>query len=200
MNKSNIFIDFETTGVNPDQDQVIQMSALKVENGNRFLFNKYLVPTVPIHPMASKANGLTLEMLKKIGSKSTILAWAEFFDFISYGDKIIGHNIIAFDNKFAAKAASTHHLLSPILDHKIIDTAMICKGKNLGIYQQEWESHVDYCARVHSIRAWGVKYNLAYECFKRKIDTTRFHLHSSEQDVRVNELLYNCLVNEGLII
>lgn len=92
-----VAVDVETTGLNPRSDEIIQIGAIKYENGvecDRFM--SYVKPTVPISPKASKVNNICDDTVADAPDISTALKG--FIDFV--GDNIlIAHNA-PFDMKF----------------------------------------------------------------------------------------------------
>ena len=84
-------IDFETTGLDIEQDVIINVAAVKVKRGGiTKIYDSYIKPGVPIPPESIKFHGITDAML--IDKPSVCEVLPEFLDFI--GDSIIvGHHI-----------------------------------------------------------------------------------------------------------
>lgn len=60
-----VFFDLETTGVDTENDRIVQISGFKINsNGERFEFNTYVNPGVPIPKEASDVHGITDDMVK----------------------------------------------------------------------------------------------------------------------------------------
>ena len=96
-----IFLDVETTGLSPERDAIVQLSAL------RFFGDKaidsictYVNPGIPIPPRATGIHGITNEMVKNAPVISQIEK--SFMDFIA-GAVLIGYNT-KFDLNFLDKA------------------------------------------------------------------------------------------------
>ncbi len=100
MIKDYVAFDLETTGLNVETDQIIEIGALKVVEGKvceRFI--EFLKPESPITPLITSITGITNEMVSCARDTKTIIG--EFVDFC--GDSVlIGHNIM-FDYKFMRK-------------------------------------------------------------------------------------------------
>lgn len=98
-----VVFDLETTGINPDRDVIIEISAIKV-SGNQAVeeFSTLVNPERHIPKGATAVNGITDEM---VADAPNIREAIELFlDFI--GDSIlVGHNIHTFDMNFAYDAA-----------------------------------------------------------------------------------------------
>src|SRR5436190_16485531 len=65
LNRSLVFIDLETTGVNVGADRIVEISLLKIlPNGNRESKTMKLNPTIPISPESSAIHHITDEDVK----------------------------------------------------------------------------------------------------------------------------------------
>lgn len=93
-----VVFDLETTGISCFTDQVVEISAIKVEKGQTVgEFTSLVNPQCPISYGASQVNGITDEMVKDAPTFNKVLA--DFLDFA--GDRVlVGHNIHTFDMKF----------------------------------------------------------------------------------------------------
>ena len=97
MLRSYIAFDIETTGLNPMENEIIEIGALKVRDGivaERFM--EFIHPITPISPMITGLTGITNEMVADARSRSQVVS--DFLDFC--GDEVlIGHNL-PFDYGF----------------------------------------------------------------------------------------------------
>lgn len=93
-----VVFDLETTGISCYNDQVVEISAVKVSKGQVVEeFTSLVNPKCPIPYRASMVNGITDEMVKDAPAFDKVLA--DFLGFI--GDHVlVGHNIHTFDMKF----------------------------------------------------------------------------------------------------
>lgn len=90
--------DLETTGVSPQTDRVIEISAIKVRNGKAVdEFSTLVNPLRSIPYGASRVNGITDKMVENAPVFKEALE--KFLDFIK-DDILVGHNINDFDMKF----------------------------------------------------------------------------------------------------
>lgn len=98
-----IVFDLETTGVNPDMDDIIEISALRVCGHKvRAEYSTLVNPGRHIPAGATAVNGITDEMVKDAPDIKTAIAG--FLEFI--GDSVlVGHNIHTFDTNFIYDAA-----------------------------------------------------------------------------------------------
>ena len=80
MLKSYVAFDVETTGLDPEQNEIIEIGALKVRNGKvveRFM--KFIRPTEEISQTITDLTGITNEMVVNAQSREQVIP--EFLDF-----------------------------------------------------------------------------------------------------------------------
>lgn len=118
-----VVFDLETTGVSCKEDEIIEISAVKVVNGIVVDEFSFLVnPNMLIPYSASSVNGITNDMVKDSPSIDTVLV--EFIDFV--GDFIlVGHNIHSFDLKFINR--DTQKYFGKVLNNDYIDTVLLSR-------------------------------------------------------------------------
>lgn len=93
-----VIYDLETTGISSNYDEVIEISAVKVRNGEILdEFSSLVNPGRPIPHAASAVNNISDAMVANAPSFSEVLP--RFLDFIG-NDVLAGHNIHSFDMKF----------------------------------------------------------------------------------------------------
>ena len=81
MLKSYVAFDVETTGLDPEQNEIIEIGALKVRNGKvveRFM--KFIRPTEEISQTITDLTGITNEMVVNAQSREQVIP--EFLDFM----------------------------------------------------------------------------------------------------------------------
>ena len=105
MIKTYVVFDLETTGLDVENDNIIEIGALKVREGkvtDRFM--EFLKPDMPISPMITGITGITNEMVKNARDTKTVIR-----DFVNFCEDhiLVGHNIM-FDYKFMKKYASQY--------------------------------------------------------------------------------------------
>jgi DNA polymerase III epsilon subunit family exonuclease len=90
-------IDFETTGLDPQRDEVVEFAAVRVEDGEPGLHIASLCrPCAPIPPAATRVHGITDRMVRFADPFSDYLT--ALLDFIGR-DTLVGHNL-SFDFGF----------------------------------------------------------------------------------------------------
>nr|MCR4557036.1 3'-5' exonuclease [Saccharofermentans sp.] len=98
-----VIFDLETTGLDTDEDAIIEISALKVRDGSVVDEYSTLVnPGMHIPYEASCVNGIVDEMVKD--APETEKALKGFIAFIG-NDVLVGQNIKRFDLKFIQRDA-----------------------------------------------------------------------------------------------
>lgn len=92
-----VVVDIETTGLNCKNDDIIEISAVRVENDAvTDEFSRLVYTDKEISPFIFGLTGISNAMLKNADGISTVLC--ELFDFVGEMP-IVGHNI-SFDMKF----------------------------------------------------------------------------------------------------
>ena len=97
MIKDYIAFDLETTGLRVEEDDIIEIGAVKVRNGkvcDRFI--EFLKPTKTISSLVTSITGITNEMVSNARDTEQIII--DFMHFCE-DDVLVGHNIM-FDYKF----------------------------------------------------------------------------------------------------
>ena len=115
--------DLETTGVSPQTDKVIEISAIKVRNGKAVdEFSSLVNPMRSIPYGATRVNGITDEMVADKPMFEKVLG--DFLDFIE-DDILVGHNIHDFDMKFIHRDCEAFFRM--FLGNDYIDTLPIAR-------------------------------------------------------------------------
>lgn len=118
-----VIFDLETTGISPNYDEVIEISALKVKGGKVVdEFNTLVNPGRKIPFGATKVNGITNAMVAEAPAFSQVLA--EFLDFAE-GLVLVGHNIARFDMKFIWRDAEQY--FGEIPQNNYVDTLQVAR-------------------------------------------------------------------------
>lgn len=121
--KDYVVFDLETTGISPNYDEVVEISALKVRDGEVVEeFGTLVNPKRPIPYGASSVNGITDEMVANAPVFSEVLE--QFFDFAG-NDILVGHNIHTFDMKFLYRDSLRY--FGQVPDNDYVDTLMLAR-------------------------------------------------------------------------
>lgn len=107
MLKSYIAFDLETTGLDPQENEIIEIGALKVREGkvaDRFM--EFIRPVSPVSATITDLTGITNEMVADARPRKAVIS--DFLDFCE-DDVLVGHNI-AFDYSFMKAGAAIDNL------------------------------------------------------------------------------------------
>jgi len=101
MLKNYVIIDLETTGLRADTDKIIEIGAIKVEDGHETIYHSFVNPKIPISERIIEIVGITDEMVKDAPEIGDIIG-----GFIEFTEELplLGHNLM-FDFGFLKTAA-----------------------------------------------------------------------------------------------
>jgi len=118
-----VVLDLETTGLNPETDEIIEIGAIKVyAHGAINRYHTIVCPMKPIPESVSSLTGITNRMVRENGKKISC-AVAELLEFI--GDMaIVAHNS-DFDTGFLLHACAKCGI--PLFTNRCIDTVLLSK-------------------------------------------------------------------------
>ena len=119
--KEYVAFDLETTGLSPENDQMIEIGAVKIRNEKIIgKYNCIIYPEVPVSDFVVELTGISREMLSKgIPLKDGV----EGFLDLSEGFPVLGHNIM-FDYSFMKIAAKS---VSRSFEKKGVDTLVLAR-------------------------------------------------------------------------
>ncbi|MBR1905494.1 MAG: topoisomerase DNA-binding C4 zinc finger domain-containing protein [Clostridiales bacterium] len=163
-----ILFDLETTGLSTENDQVVEISALKITDGKiTDEFSTLVNPGIHIPYQASSINGITDDMVKEAPDMEHALK-----DFISFiGDSIlVGHNIKRFDLGFIQRDAVRY--FGRQLTNGYVDTLILSRKYLPDLYS-------------HSLCSLADHYDISYE-----------GAHRALADCHINKQVYDCLKKE----
>lgn len=129
-----VVYDLETTGLDPVQDELIQIAAMRFSSGclcQQDTFASFAKPRRPISSFIESYTGIGNRHVEKAARPEVVLcefaAWA--------GDAtLIAHNGLRFDSKFLTETCRRHRL--PVREVQCIDSIHLSKmlfGKARGI-------------------------------------------------------------------
>ena len=121
--------DIETTGLSPEYNKIIELSAVKVRNGEIIdTFSQLINPECTIGYESQCINGISNEMVKDAPLFRDIAN--DFLDFIG-NDVLVGHNIARFDVPFIK-----HELVAAghTLDNDYFDTLKFARAVLKNMY------------------------------------------------------------------
>lgn len=163
-----VLFDIETTGLSPESDEVVELSAIKVQNGDVIdEFSMLVNPGIHIPYTASSINGITDDMVEDAPKMYQVLK--DFVTFIG-NSVLMGHNIKRFDLKFIQRDAVRY--LGRELSNKYVDTLFIANR-----YLPDLESR--------SLESLSYHYGISYA-----------GAHRALADCHINKKVYDCLLKE----
>ena len=119
--ESYVSVDLETTGLNPKTDKIIEIGAVRVENGVRTeVFETFVKPACLLPPKITELTGITDDLLKEAPEIAEVLP--DFLAFLKE-DVLLGHSVL-FDYSFIKKAAVNNRMT---FERQGIDTLKIAR-------------------------------------------------------------------------
>lgn len=93
-----VIYDTETTGLDLTRDQIIQLSAIRLNRRGEVIdtLDLLVLPTIPIRKEAEAVHHKSMDYLRQNGGLSPTDALRKFSDFVK-GAVLVGHNSIRFD-------------------------------------------------------------------------------------------------------
>lgn len=123
LSNNYVVFDVETTGLNYEEDEIIELGAVKIEQGKIVSkFSTLVKPKNPIPPSATIINNITNEMVVNAPAIEPVLR-----DFYRYTRNciLVGYNV-AFDQKFILQAAKKQGIS---FDNNFFDLMPLAKNK-----------------------------------------------------------------------
>jgi len=91
MLRNYVIVDLETTGMRADTDKIIEIGAIKVENGQESIYNSFVNPEVSISERIVEIVGITDEMVKGKDNEEEVtkrfLAWTGDLPMVAHNAK-----------------------------------------------------------------------------------------------------------------
>ncbi|MBO5394375.1 MAG: ribonuclease H-like domain-containing protein [Clostridia bacterium] len=132
MRNTFVVFDIETTGLDPENCEITELGAVKIENGEvTERFQSFAKPSHPIPEEVVRITNITDEMVADAPKPEDVVY--DFYEW-SRGCVISGYNIINFDMKFIHKVAEK---IGVTFDNEIIDAFPLARqsGLRLGNYK-----------------------------------------------------------------
>lgn len=161
-----IALDLETTGLDPRFDKIIEIGAVRVENGEvAGRFEMFVNPGRKLEARVMELTGITDAMLKDAPEIGGVMeAIADFTE----GVPILGHNIL-FDYRFLKQAAVN---LGMVFERRGIDTLRLCRRFMPGPEKKNLAAACRYYGvepeASHRALADAVSAHLLYQAMKKR--------------------------------
>ena len=172
---TNVFIDFETTGLEIGNESIIEIGACKVEpSGKEYFFQEFVKPVSEISPLITKITGITNEMVKDAPSLKEVLI--EFIRFCGPNINIVAHNA-QFDIPWLLTSLNRHKQILDI--QQVLCTLKWAKSKEEG---------------KRSLGALSKKYQIGHENAHRALSDavvtkSLYYIYEKEHDDQPFEAL-----------
>lgn len=157
-------IDLETTGFSPQNDEIIELAAVRVRGGTETArFHSLVRPEKPIRRRITSITGITNKMTEHSPAVDQIIG--EYLDFIG-DDIILGHNIISFDRRFIENICKKLDL--PTFDNDALDTYYFAKRCGLNTPDMKLTTLTAYFGITHNDAHRALGDCIAnYKCYEK---------------------------------
>ena len=175
MINTYVAFDLETTGLNVETENIIEIGALKVVEGkvvDRFI--EFVKPDQEISPLVSNLTGITNEMVNSARPTEEIIG-----DFVKFcGEEIlVGHNVM-FDYKFSKKYASMYGYP---FEKQGIDTLKIARKVHKDMESKSLGALCDH---------YGIVNNAAHRAYHDALATAKIYHMMAHYFEEGNEALF----------
>lgn len=118
-----VLLDIEATGLSEDTDEIIQICAVRIENGEQTQsYNAYVKSSIPVSPKITRLTGITNEMLAAEGVDLAV-AVRQVMSIIGNAT-VVSHNV-GFDMKFLTAACNKVSMPEP--HNQTVDTLKLSR-------------------------------------------------------------------------
>jgi DNA polymerase-3 subunit epsilon len=124
--RSLLFVDVETTGLDPIRHEIIEISAVRVHPTLLFVQRELTTRVRPQFPERCTAEAAALNGFdpEKWDDAPDLYDVLERYKLVAGGCILVGHNV-GFDREFLANAFRRAGVEEPKLDHHVVDTASL---------------------------------------------------------------------------
>ncbi len=122
-----VVYDTETTGLNLEKDEIIQLAAIKIDEEGNILdrMEIFIEPTIPISDAAYQTHGFDLHYIQERGGTTAKEGLTKFLNF-SKGCVLVGHNNLAYDRPLIDRQLRENDL-PPLESIAEYDTLLLAK-------------------------------------------------------------------------
>ena len=149
--KTCIFLDIETTGLRTGEDRIIEIGAVKYEEGKKTNFQKLICIGSKLPDRIVQLTGITDQMLER--SDTLKEALKELLYFIS-GYVLVGYNI-GFDLKFLNAGLQEYGM--PLITNQTIDLIQLVKKEKIFLTDYKLET---------VLKAYGINENVPHRALQ----------------------------------
>ncbi len=117
-----VIFDLETTGLSPEKDRVIELAAIRIQDGQIKERQSWLInPGIPIPASSERIHGLSTAMVSSAPAFPHV--YTQFVAFVQNG-VLLSHNA-GFDQRFLLAERNRHNLAAP--RSPLVDTLRLFK-------------------------------------------------------------------------
>ena len=122
-----IIFDLETTGVDPREDRIVEIAALRIEpDGGREMRSERMNPQRPIPAGATAVHGISdADVADAPTFRQAAAAWLEYFE----GADVGGFNVVRFDVPLLDREFRDLGLDFAVADRRVVDSMRIFHQK-----------------------------------------------------------------------
>lgn len=209
--KNFVVIDIETTGLDSQFDEIIEIGALKIENGHVVdKFNTLVKPVYEVDDYITELTGITNDMLENAPTIEDLID--DFYSFVGH-NIILGHNVnfdinflydelmrvnnIELNNDFVDTMRIGRYLLKDLRHHRLIDLAnnynIAISDNHRSLKDCEITLEVYNNMLKEVVKKYGSTENFTNSCkrVKTKLDIKEIKTDNTEFDI--SHPLYNKL-------
>lgn len=165
--KTFIAVDLETTGLSPEKDFIIEIGALKYENGMPMQrFSSLVKPPVSISDRIYEITGIDDVMVADAPDMGVVMN--QFLEFVGEEQVLLGHNL-RFDYSFLKTSAKRQGVS---FQKKGLDTLLIARKVLAQLPQKKLANLSEY---------YGIVNPRAHRAFEDAQTTAKVYLHMYEE-------------------
>ena len=197
--KNYVVYDFETTGLDTNTCEVVEIGAVKVQDGQVSNFETLVKMRGEMNPDAERTHGITKDLANSgMEVNDAVRRLVEFVGHLP----LVGHNIVRYDNLILSRLLASTGILpgpgsprdpalvwEPIA--RCVDTMALFRARLTGDGQRWHENHLDFAVRMGEVR---VKSSLALAASNLGVETHGMTLHRAAADVELCRQVYEKLI------
>lgn len=195
--QSYICWDLETTGFDTKTCKITEIGVIKVVDGETVEKKSWLLNhNIEIPEHITEITTIDKALLDKEGEDPEKVMEEFLEGFVKDSEHNLTHNGYRFDIPFLLGQMTEEQVIKykDILVNGCIDSAVLYKAKCLNQVHQDGIHFNEFAAKIMSIFAKGIKYNVAHCCNVLGIDSSTTQFHRALGDVYLTNEIYKKLI------
>ena len=189
---SYVVFDFETTGLDPQSDHIIQVGLCTVKSNDQVTEDGWLVnQNITVPSEATAIHGIDTDAIRSRGLQPKE-SLTKLLVALREAPICVGHNIHRFDVPFLIKECRRLEMIPPDTDN-FIDTAVLFKGWKLGMPKRSDETFKCYSERALSIRMPGLLFSVPACLMELRFQADSSKAHDASHDAYMTHLIFHHL-------